>query len=43
MTICNCLREVRLKLGYRQEEISEITNISQQYISSVKIGFCTKS
>lgn len=36
--ICNSLASLRKSKGYTQLQLSELTNISQQYISGVERG-----
>lgn len=36
--VCNNVAELRVKKGYTQIEFSEITKLSQQYISRVENG-----
>lgn len=38
MEICNNVAKFRKKMGYTQQKLSEISNLSQQYISGVERG-----
>lgn len=41
--VCNKLSEVRKSKGFTQQEFSKLTNLSQQYISSIERGVAVPS
>lgn len=41
--ICNQMEKIRKKKGYTQEKLSELTKLSQQYLSNVERGVTVPS